>query len=451
MPRGWPSCSAEFPRPRDARRRRPHRRLTGGAVPTPTVGARIVLRADGLQQSAAWQQATRNPTATAPPPISTWSWSAPASPGCTCSTGSAGSASRRVLETGDDVGGTWYWNRYPGARCDIPTTDYSYSWDPELETEWDVVGEVRHPARDPALPAARRRQARPAPRHPLLHPGRRRRAGTTTHSRWTITHRATATTITCRWYVMATGCLSMPKDADIAGADRFRGRRVLHEPLAARGRRLHRQARRRDRHRARRASSRSRSSPSRPPSSPCSSARRTSRMPARNGPRRRGAPGRDRRRPRRLPRGRPSGRAAACRSSRPVDTAARRHATRSSAARFEAGVGGRRAVRHPRRRSPTRSTNQAANDVVAEFIRDKIRSIVDDPETAEALCPKDHPFGTKRPCLDTGYYETFNLPHVRLVDLRKHADHHDHRDRHRDQPTRRSSSTSSSTPPASTR
>ena len=64
-------------------------------------------------------------------------------------------------------------------------------------------------------------------------------------------------------------------------------------------------------------------------------------------------------------------------------------------------------------------TNKAANDVVADFLRDKIRSIVDDPETAETLCPKDHPFGTKRPCLDTGYYETFNLPHVKLVDLRK--------------------------------
>ena len=41
-----------------------------------------------------------------------------------------------VLESADDVGGTWYWNRYPGARCDIPTTDYTYTFDPELETEW---------------------------------------------------------------------------------------------------------------------------------------------------------------------------------------------------------------------------------------------------------------------------------------------------------------------------
>jgi cation diffusion facilitator CzcD-associated flavoprotein CzcO len=42
----------------------------------------------------------------------------------------------KVLETGDDVGGTWYWNRYPGARCDVPTTDYTYSFDPGLEDEW---------------------------------------------------------------------------------------------------------------------------------------------------------------------------------------------------------------------------------------------------------------------------------------------------------------------------
>ena len=63
--------------------------------------------------------------------------------------------------------------------------------------------------------------------------------------------------------------------------------------------------------------------------------------------------------------------------------------------------------------------NPEANETVCEFLRGKIRSIVRDPETAEALCPKNHFYGTKRPCIDTNYYETFNLPHVRLVDLRK--------------------------------
>jgi cyclohexanone monooxygenase len=65
------------------------------------------------------------------------------------------------------------------------------------------------------------------------------------------------------------------------------------------------------------------------------------------------------------------------------------------------------------------SIDKAANDLAAEFVRGKIRQIVADPEVAEALCPSDYPIGTKRPCLDTGYYETFNLPHVRLVDVRK--------------------------------
>jgi cation diffusion facilitator CzcD-associated flavoprotein CzcO len=60
----------------------------------------------------------------------------------------------------------------------------------------------------------------------------------------------------------------------------------------------------------------------------------------------------------------------------------------------------------------------AANETVCEFMRGKIRSLVRDPETAEALSPKNHFYGTKRPCIDTEYYETYNLPHVRLVDLR---------------------------------
>ncbi|MEM7275808.1 MAG: NAD(P)-binding protein, partial [Actinomycetota bacterium] len=45
--------------------------------------------------------------------------------------------SAQGIEAGDDVGGTWYWNRYPGARCDIPSVDYSYSFDPELEASWE--------------------------------------------------------------------------------------------------------------------------------------------------------------------------------------------------------------------------------------------------------------------------------------------------------------------------
>jgi cation diffusion facilitator CzcD-associated flavoprotein CzcO len=63
-------------------------------------------------------------------------------------------------------------------------------------------------------------------------------------------------------------------------------------------------------------------------------------------------------------------------------------------------------------------TNEATNDIVSEFVRNKIRSIVRDPVVAEALCPKDHPIGTRRLCLDTDYYATYNRPNVRLVNLR---------------------------------
>ncbi|MFD0656277.1 flavin-containing monooxygenase [Thermocatellispora tengchongensis] len=63
--------------------------------------------------------------------------------------------------------------------------------------------------------------------------------------------------------------------------------------------------------------------------------------------------------------------------------------------------------------------NREANETAAEFVRGKIREIVRDPEVAETLSPRDHPFGTKRPCLDSGYYATFNRDTVTLVDLRK--------------------------------
>ncbi len=65
------------------------------------------------------------------------------------------------------------------------------------------------------------------------------------------------------------------------------------------------------------------------------------------------------------------------------------------------------------------ATDQAANDTAAEFVRRQIRAIVKDPAVAEALAPRNHPIGTKRICVDTGYYETFNRANVTLVDLRQ--------------------------------
>ena len=58
-----------------------------------------------------------------------------------------------------------------------------------------------------------------------------------------------------------------------------------------------------------------------------------------------------------------------------------------------------------------------ANDIASEYIRNKIRETVDDPHTAELLCPKGYPYGAKRPPIDTDYYETFNRDNVSLVDI----------------------------------
>ena len=92
-------------------------------------------------------------------------------------------------------------------------------------------------------------------------------------------------------------------------------------------------------------------------------------------------------------------------------------------------------------------SNPAANHEFAEFFRNKIRSIVDDPQTAADLCPTDHPIGTKRPCLDTNYYATYNLPHVRLVNVRQPPRSDRSRKPASTPPTSHSPSTRSSSPP----
>ena len=114
-----------------------------------------------------------------------------------------------ALESADDVGGTWYWNRYPGARCDIMTVDYSYSWDAELEAEWqwsekyatqpEILRYLQHVADKHDL----RRDIRFSTRVESA-------AWNDATSRWSIRTSA-GDEIQCRYVVMAGGCLSVPK------------------------------------------------------------------------------------------------------------------------------------------------------------------------------------------------------------------------------------------------
>ena len=337
--------------------------------------------------------------------------------------------SATVLEAGDDVGGTWYWNRYPGARCDIPTTDYTYSWDPELEYGLDVVGEVRHPARDPALPAARRRPLRPAPRHPLLdqrHGGGvgRRRVDVDDH------HRPAATASRCRWYVMATGCLSMPKEVDIAGTDRFQGEvyftsRWPHEGVDLTGKRVGVIGT---------GSSGIQSIPI-----IAEQAVRDGRVPAHaelldpgpQRPGRRRAPGQHRRRPRGLPRRR---QVVARRRARSSRRSRRRRRCRRDEQRAALRGRLRRAASCSASSacSPTRPPTRRPTTSSPSFLRDKIRVDRRRPGDGRDAVPEGPPVRHQAA-----------VPRHRLLrDVQpaprharrpaQDADQHDHRDRHRD-------------------
>ena len=318
-----------------------------------------------------------------------------------------------VLDSAGDVGGTWYWNRYPGARCDVPTTDYAYSFDPELEKAW--TWSEKYATQPEILDYLRFVADRYGLRSDIEF------SATVTSARWderekrwriTTGH---GTEIRCRYYIMATGCLSLPKSPDIEGTDRFAGQvyftsRWPHEGADLTGQRvavigtgssgiqsiplIARQA------------------------SQLTVFQRTANfsIPAHNGP------------------------ASADRLKQlGEDRDGYRHAARWSRGGIPMeptdvlGVTASQAVRRERFEAAwelgelfgilnvfaDQAVNPASNDILAEMIREKIRSIVKDPETAEMLSPKGHYFGTKRPCLDTGYFETYNMPHVRLVDLRK--------------------------------
>ena len=316
-----------------------------------------------------------------------------------------------VLESAGGVGGTWYWNRYPGARCDIMTVDYSYSFDPELEKEWKWS--EKYATQPEILAYANHVTDRYDLRKDIrFHTRVKKATWDDSEKRWRI-RTEHGDEIGCRFYVMATGCLSVPKDVDIEGLGRFRGEvyftnRWPHEGVDLTGKRVGVIGT---------GSSGVQSIPHlAEQASQLTVFQRTANYsrPAFNGP---------------VPQAKLDAFAA--------DRNAYRHAARYS----QAGVPvplvelGAMMVPEAERRAKFEEvwrsgdllatsfadllTSEESNGQLCEFIREKIRAIVKDPETAEALCPKDHYYGTKRPCLDSGYFETFNLPHVRLVDLRK--------------------------------
>jgi len=318
-----------------------------------------------------------------------------------------------VLEAADDVGGTWYWNRYPGSRCDIPTTDYTFGFDPELESAWTWSEKYA------TQPEILRYLRFVAERYDLRRDIRfSTKATDATWDEAAQLWRIGADPgpgVTTRYYVMATGCLSVPKDLDIPGADRFTGEvyftsRWPHEGVDFTGKRVGVVGT---------GSSGIQSIPLiAEQAAELTVFQRTPNfsIPAGNGP----APEKSlaeiaadrdgyRERAKWSPIGVP--REPALETAAMLSPEERKR--RFDAAVEEGTLGGILSL------WADMGTNPAANDLVRDLMHERIKSIVRDPETAEALCPTDHYFGTKRPCLDTGYYETYNKPHVSLVNLRK--------------------------------
>ncbi|MBJ7451131.1 MAG: NAD(P)-binding domain-containing protein, partial [Blastococcus sp.] len=319
----------------------------------------------------------------------------------------------RVFEAASDVGGTWFWNRYPGARCDIPTTDYTFGFDPELEREW--TWSEKYATQPEILRYLQFVTDRYDLRRDITFDTRVEGAEWDDKTGLWAVRTSTGETVSCRYYVMATGCLSVPKAPDIEGAPRFAGEvyftsRWPHEGVDLTGKRVAVVGT---------GSSGIQSIPLiAQQAAQLTVFQRTPNfsIPAHNSP----APAD---RLGRLAADRDAYRTAGkwSRGGVPMEATDILGGTASEDVRrerFEAAweAGELFAILGV---FADQGVDPASNEIVSEMIREKIRSIVDDPETAEALCPKDHYFGTKRPCLDSGYYATFNSPHVRLVDLRK--------------------------------
>ena len=319
-----------------------------------------------------------------------------------------------ALEEGADVGGTWYWNRYPGARCDIQTIDYSYTFDPELDRAWTWSEKYA------TQPEILRYLGFVADRYDLR---RDIRFGTKVtqatwddaSERWLISTNNGAN-VSCRYYIMATGCLSSPKPPEIDGVKDFKGEiyftgRWPHQGVDLKGKRVAVIGT---------GSSGIQSIPLiAEQAAQLTVFQRTPNfaLPAGNGPA-------------------PVDRKTFFES----DRAAYREQARQSMAgvpypqqtvvswqlsdaerreRFEKAWAAGDLVHILSQLWADQAVDVDGNRLVADLIREKIAAVVKDPETAAALAPHDHPFGAKRPCLDTNYYATYNRPNVTLVNLRQ--------------------------------
>jgi cation diffusion facilitator CzcD-associated flavoprotein CzcO len=319
----------------------------------------------------------------------------------------------RVIEAADGVGGTWYWNRYPGARCDSESYYYSYSFSKELEQEWQWTS--RYPPQPEILDylnhVADRFDLRPDIQFNT------RVTGATfdeSRNRWTVTTDSGAQ-YSAQFVVSAVGCLSLRNTPNFEGLNQFQGDWYHtgawpHEEVDFTGKRVGLIG----------------TGSTGIQVTPVIAAeaqhltvfQRTPNfsIPARNAPL--------------------SAEEAAeikanyeeirdrCRNSAngfPFETFERvaRDATPEERRVIYDDLWERGGFRFLVSSFSDLLQDEFANETAAKYIRDRIGEIVKDPAVAEQLIPTDHPYGTKRPPIDTDYYDTFNRDNVSLVSVRE--------------------------------
>ncbi|MEX2327185.1 MAG: NAD(P)/FAD-dependent oxidoreductase, partial [Pseudomonadales bacterium] len=323
-----------------------------------------------------------------------------------------------MLEAGKDVGGTWYWNRYPGARCDVPSMEYSYSFSDELQQEWDWTEVMA------AQPEILDYASHVADKFDLRDDIQFDTRVVSAHFD-DASHRYRVTTESgavydARFCIMATGCLSVPNTPEIKGADDFDGP-VYHTGkwphtgvdfsfktvgiigTGSSGIQAIPEIARQAQH--------------------VTVFQRTPNytMPANN---------------------RPLSREflEKARANYPEIRQTQRQ-SQAGIVGYGFGFGGadmamptatildtteeeRMAALDQHGFAAVRQyvdigMDLAANELACQMYREQVSRIVKDPVTAEGLMPRGYPIGCKRPVIDSDYYETFNRDNVTLVDLRR--------------------------------
>lgn len=320
----------------------------------------------------------------------------------------------QVFEVGEDVGGTWYWNRYPGARVDIESMAYSFSFSKELEQDW--VWSEKYSPQPELLNYAQHVADRFDLKRNISFNTRVESAHfDDDNDQWLVTTQC-GRRVRARYLVMATGVLSAAKTPDIAGRDSYKGETYQtglwpKEGVDFTGKRVAVIGT---------GSSALQSIPLiAEEAGELVVYQRTAAYstPALNRPltnseidTMKGNYDDYRDRQRKSPLGiiNPD-RATERAEDVPPEERRRRYEEAWDGGLLTGFMGAFTDL----------LVNEDANNEVGDFIRERIQTTVKDKQTADDLTPKAYPYGTKRPCIDTNYYETYNRDNVSLVNLRR--------------------------------